>query len=526
MDLSRLAIETRPRNPWEAADLGLLMARRWWWPLLSIWLFVAVPVWLLFLLLPTDWLWWQALIFWWLKPLYERPMLHYLSRAVFGEKVSVKDCVGQFFKLAWVQLFLSLTWRRLSPSRSMDVAVIQLEGLSGARRSQRLAVLHRMGSGPATWLTIVGIHLEAFIAFALIGAIWAFIPAEVDIDIQADVLFEYEWQVHLLINFISLIGTALIAPFYVASGFAIYLNRRIHLEAWDLEIEFRKMVQKREQAPRSPPLKPSHLASVIVLFALCVATFSPPGELHAQSQANDAASVSGLYDLDHESSKSLIEEIKAGDEFHNVETYDEPDFSAFFNSDDNNDKKKSDFDWNGFGAIVKFFALLAAYGEYLLWFAVLIIVVILILRYREWLSKYFVDTPTEDARKIPDTMFGMDVRKESLPDDLGLSALALWEKGERRAAISLLYRGCLAEIIHLGIVLEESYTEQECVAAVSAAGARMNDGMMDYFCAVTQLWRKMAYGHMEPNAVAANKYFQNWNTIWSGPVDTSGVKSD
>jgi hypothetical protein len=28
-------------------------------------------------------------------------------------------------------------------------------------------------------------------------------------------------------------------PFYVAAGFAMYLNRRVELEAWDIEQEFR-----------------------------------------------------------------------------------------------------------------------------------------------------------------------------------------------------------------------------------------------------------------------------------------------
>jgi hypothetical protein len=29
-------------------------------------------------------------------------------------------------------------------------------------------------------------------------------------------------------------------PFYVAAGFAMYLNRRAELEAWDIEQEFRR----------------------------------------------------------------------------------------------------------------------------------------------------------------------------------------------------------------------------------------------------------------------------------------------
>jgi hypothetical protein len=37
-------------------------------------------------------------------------------------------------------------------------------------------------------------------------------------------------------------GTAVLflEPFYVASGFAMYLHRRTELEAWDIEQEFRR----------------------------------------------------------------------------------------------------------------------------------------------------------------------------------------------------------------------------------------------------------------------------------------------
>jgi hypothetical protein len=33
---------------------------------------------------------------------------------------------------------------------------------------------------------------------------------------------------------------AFLEPFYVAAGFAMYLNRRVELEAWDIEQEFRR----------------------------------------------------------------------------------------------------------------------------------------------------------------------------------------------------------------------------------------------------------------------------------------------
>ena len=43
----------------------------------------------------------------------------------------------------------------------------------------------------------------------------------------------------------TLLGAYMVAvlcvePYYVAAGFAMYLNRRVELEAWDIEQEFRR----------------------------------------------------------------------------------------------------------------------------------------------------------------------------------------------------------------------------------------------------------------------------------------------
>ena len=38
-----------------------------------------------------------------------------------------------------------------------------------------------------------------------------------------------------------LLALSIVAPFYVAGGFALYLTRRTELEAWDIEISFRRI---------------------------------------------------------------------------------------------------------------------------------------------------------------------------------------------------------------------------------------------------------------------------------------------
>lgn len=141
MNLDQVTIEIRPRRAWEAVDLGLLMARRWWWSMTKVWLLLTLPLFLLLNLVPQDWIWLSTVIIWWLKPLFERPLLHILSQAVFGYLPDTRSTLKAFPAQAARQWFLSLTWRRFSFTRSLDLPVIQLEGLSSERRKQRLGIL-------------------------------------------------------------------------------------------------------------------------------------------------------------------------------------------------------------------------------------------------------------------------------------------------------------------------------------------------------------------------------------------------
>ena len=58
---------------------------------------------------------------------------------------------------------------------------------------------------------------------------------------------------------------AFIEPFYVGAGFGLYLNRRTQLEAWDLEIAFRRM-RKRLEAVGT---------TVLLALALCLPMAMP-----------------------------------------------------------------------------------------------------------------------------------------------------------------------------------------------------------------------------------------------------------
>ena len=101
VQLDRLQIVARPRLHWEALDLGVLIARRWYSLLLASWLCLALPIfaalWLVFPEHPI----WSMLVVWWLKPVFERIPLRILSTAIFGATPSLKQALRGGGRAIW-----------------------------------------------------------------------------------------------------------------------------------------------------------------------------------------------------------------------------------------------------------------------------------------------------------------------------------------------------------------------------------------------------------------------------------------
>ena len=51
---------------------------------------------------------------------------------------------------------------------------------------------------------------------------------------------DLEREIQFVFALAYAVSVAVVEPFYVAAGFGLYLNRRVELEAWDLEQEFRR----------------------------------------------------------------------------------------------------------------------------------------------------------------------------------------------------------------------------------------------------------------------------------------------
>src|SRR5262245_39952716 len=185
MQPADLAITLRRRSPWEAIDLGLSMLQRWrrevYGPHLAVGGALAAAAVLLGWALDRYWI--SLLLVWWLKPVYDRVVLHVLSRAVFGELQGTRAVLRSWKE--WLNtgilpsLLLRAVWFDLS--RSFKLPVRQLEGQSGRAARERRDVLGRRVGSYAVWLTLVCFALEVLVLWTSFGLLsQLFVPAKAD----------------------------------------------------------------------------------------------------------------------------------------------------------------------------------------------------------------------------------------------------------------------------------------------------------------------------------------------------------
>jgi hypothetical protein len=495
---------------------------------------VSLPFLALSLLIPVERLWLSTLLLWWLKPLFERPLLHILSYAVFNDLPSVRSTVKAFPSLAIKQIVASLTWRRLSPSRSMDLAVLQLEGLSGARRQERLRLLHREDSAPAGWLTFFCANIESFLGMGIIGFIWAMIPSEIDIDWANLFLDQDSAYLQYTKVIIWYIAMTLVAPFYITCGFALYLNRRIKLEAWDIDIAFRRIVNKRDSNGGKFSTKTNSAHALLLALSLGIGLFAVDASTPAYAQdelpetvvtqvesGTDSNTLSNEHtDIsDRSAAKKIINKVMQQEEFSHKKTERhiklfEPDEDSPPDEDNAFIKWLVDFlknaeNFTGIG--------IASGLEFILWGLVIVLIFWVVFRYRHWLAAQFVRVnAAPEERKKPVTLFGMEVTRESLPADISSAALQLLQQNDTRAAVALLYRACLYRLIYVGVDIEDGHTENECLALMRAHFSTKQNtaAQVDYFSQLSIIWQRLAYGHLTPEQHIAQQLCSHWNSCW------------
>jgi len=494
MDLEHLSVTLRQRNPWEAIDLGFAMVREWWRDLYGVWLAVVIPLAALAcLLLPPQW---AAALLWWLKPALDRIVLHVISSAVFGSRPGWRATLRAFPRYAWNGLIGSLLWRRFSLTRSFTLPVRQLENARGAAARARIAQLRRRVGSHASWLTIVCLHFESVVLLSLIGLYVLLMPGA-----SESLSSSFSWYQHLDNDRQAYIGVglwltaiALVEPLYVAAGFALYLNRRTVLEGWDLEVQLRRQSLQSGPGALSENMQPAAILSLVL--ALATAWVCSTDAAHAQAPAASPAQLAAP--------ANAQQQIK--------EVLKDPIFGTFeqrtrIQSLGSKPKPEAQPDIKGFTA---FMQGLAQVLRVAVWVALAIALAFALF----WLLRHvrFKGEAPAQAPAMPDLLFGLDVRPESLPKDVAAAALAQIARGELVLALSLLYRGALVALLHRhGVELAGGDTEADCLAKIKP---RVQDSTQGYLARLVASWQAAAYAHRIPPAAEVEALARQWQGVF------------
>jgi hypothetical protein len=239
MQIDALRLRLRPRTSIEAADLGPRLCQSAARPIYACYAMVALPIVALSLASFEIAAWLPFVVMWWAKPWLDRTILFVLSRSAFGQPTGPADVWQSQRQVWWRQLLFTWTVRRFSPWRSLTEPVYQLEEFSIVKGSARVRQIRHRHAGAALMVTSAYSLAETFLTLALASLVFWFAPSGRTPDI-ADILSGEPGVFAFALPIAYAIAMLFLEPFYVAAGFAMYLNRRAELEAWDLEQEFRR----------------------------------------------------------------------------------------------------------------------------------------------------------------------------------------------------------------------------------------------------------------------------------------------
>ncbi len=490
MNLDKIQVNPALRSGWQAVDLGFLMARAWYRPLFVA---CALPPFLLAvplaILLPTH-PFWVGFILWWLKPFWERLPLYLASRMLFDEHPAFAEIRARAWRVYRFDWLPNLLWRRFSVQRAFNAPVTVLEELRGRRRSERLRVLHGKYSDVALSNQFVCFCFEVVFCVGLVIAFEFFTPDRWNVEIYDkydELTLAGEW----LYAIAAMLAMVLIMPYHAMAGFSLYLNRRIELEAWDIEISFRNLANRKQRELS----RAASLAAAALLAGL-FAISAPQDSLAAITHDRDSA-------------RQMIDEVLAGPDFGEQKTVRRWRFKG-----DDEEEDESVPDW-----IVEFLEWLENFAEFregishFAWWLKLFLIAGFVLLVLYLLRRYRGPLGNLARRRRADAplevLFGLDVTPESLPRDVPAEVRELWRAGQYREATGLLYRASLSRLIDRhALEFRASYTEAECVELVRARGI---DSLSAFFGDLTQVWRRLAYGHQVPADDVINRLCDAWS---------------
>lgn len=142
------------------------------------------------------------------------------------------------------------------------------------------------------------------------------------------------------------------------------------------------------------------------------------------------------------------------------------------------------------------FAWLSHTSRLLLWIVIGSMVAIAVIFIYRILRNY-QRPPQIPLANLPTHVRDLDIRPESLPDDIGAAVWQLWQQNEHRSSLALLYRGLLSRLVHIyAVPIKDSSTESQCL---ELARAHLQTTQTDYVSQALKVWQFAVYGAQLPD---------------------------
>jgi hypothetical protein len=500
MELERISVVLRPRAAREAIDLGAAMLRANAAAVWSAWFAFTLPVFVLCnalgVLLGLPWL--GLIVMWWLKPLFDRVPLYVLSRAVFERTPVWREALHGQGQWGWRSTLAALSWLRVDSNRALRLPLDLLEGAPRKQRMARWKVLRRRIVADTSLLTYGCLQFE----LVLFLSVW----------LLALLLIPNEWRPLSLAEFFRhdvrdasttwiLLGAAVaylamsaIEPLYVACGFALYLNRRTQLEAWDIDLAFRRM-RARLQA----------LGKVLGVLLACTCLWPAASRAAvAPAKAPLKPAVTTLQQVFRQPPDSADARFAAAV----AQAWRDPRFGSehtvrrwVFKYTPKPAPAAQASPFPGWGAalatvfkLLLWLSLIAAAGA-LLWFA---------WRWRGGLSP----APAGPALALSQDMGASVAMDAPLPADLAGATRALWQTQRRREALALLYRGCVEQTSRLlNAAPSPDATEADWLRQAATIG---DPARAQRIIAIVRTWQFAAYAGRYPDDAGIESLLAGW----------------
>jgi hypothetical protein len=116
---------------------------------------------------------------------------------------------------------------------------------------------------------------------------------------------------------------------------------------------------------------------------------------------------------------------------------------------------------------------------------------------------------------LPSHVSALDIRPQSLPPQIAEAVLRLWQEGQHRQALSLLYRATLSRLVHqYAVPIKAASTEGECIAL---ADTRLDTERSALVQQLVTAWQRATYGSQLPSSHTLKQLCQGFTLLLDHP---------